>query len=90
MKERFFEALDDKDIEEIEEIRKEALESGHYRIKAFGRTMKRWKEQIDNFCKFDADHSCTNASTESYNNQCKIAKRVSHGFRKKKNYLKKV
>lgn len=53
MKERFCNAMDDRDLNEIHDIIKEALESEHYRIKDFGKTLKRWIKQIQNYCEHE-------------------------------------
>jgi hypothetical protein len=42
IKESFFEALDEKDIESIDTIIKQCRESEHYRIQQFGRTLSNW------------------------------------------------
>jgi len=91
IKERFCDALDEKNFEEIENVMGEALESTHYRTQWFWRTLKRWKTELKNFCLYSTDDfKFTNATTESINNQCKIAKRVSHWFRHKENYFRKL
>ncbi len=91
LKERFIDALNEKDWEEIKNMTQDALSSEHYRIKAFWRTLNRRKEELENFCIYSTDEfKFTNALTESVNNQCKVAKRVSHGFKNKKNYFKKL
>ena len=90
-KERFCEALDELNLEEIRRIRDECLDSEHYRIKDFGKTLKRWDKQLEGFCTHSTDEfKFTNAYTEWANNQCKVAKRVSHGFRHKSNYKRKL
>lgn len=91
MKENFIDALDEKNIEDINKIMNEALNSEHYRIKQFGRTLKNWYDWIENYCKYSTDDfNFTNAYTESINNQCKVAKRVSHWFKYKDSYLRKL
>ena len=90
-KERFMKALDELDIEEINDVMKDCLESEHYRIQWFGGTLKRRNKQLSNYCNCSSeDFKFTNAYTESFNNQCKVAKRVSHGFRNRENYLRKL
>jgi len=42
LKENFIDALDEKNIEDIDRIIKEALDSEHYRIQQFGRTLTNW------------------------------------------------
>ncbi len=91
MKEDFFDAMDELDIERIKEIMNNCLSSKHFRIKKFGRTLKRWLKWIEWFCRYSTkDFKFTNALTESINNLCKVAKRVSHGFRTKSMYIKKL
>jgi hypothetical protein len=78
-------------MEEINDVMKDCLESEHYRIKWFGETLKRRHKQLINYCNCSSDDfKFTNAYTESFNNQCKVAKRVSHWFRHKDNYLRKL
>lgn len=90
-KERFTKALDELDIEEIDDVIKDCLQSEHYRIKWFGETLKRRHKQLSNYCSCSSeDFKFTNAYTESFNNQCKVAKRVSNWFRHKDNYLRKL
>jgi len=91
IKETFCKALDELDIETIREVKERCLGSEHYRLKQFWRTLKKRDKQLENFCVHSTDDfKFTNAYTESINNQCKIAKRVSHGFRHKKNYKRKL
>ena len=91
VKERFCEALDELDITEIREIKDECLESEHYRINEFGRTLRNWDKQLYNYCQLSTeDFKFTNAFTESVNNQCKVAKRVSHWFKHKDSYKRKL
>ena len=90
-KELFCEALDELDIETIRKVRDRCLESEHYRIKDFGKTLKRRDKQLQGFCEHSTDDfKFTNAYTEGINNQCKIAKRVSCGFKYKSNYKRKL
>lgn len=90
-KEIFCEALDELDIETIRKVRDRCLESEHYRIKDFGKTLKRRDKQLQGFCEHSTDDfKFTNAYTEWINNQCKIAKRVSCGFKHKSNYKRKL
>ncbi|MDQ7023858.1 MAG: transposase [Candidatus Gracilibacteria bacterium] len=42
LKEDFMDALDELNMTEIDRIRDDCLKSEHYRIKQFGRTIKRW------------------------------------------------
>ena len=91
MKEDFFDAMDNLDIVKIKEIKDNCLASEHYRIKQFWRTLKRWMKWIEGFCKYSSKKfKFTNALTEWVNNLCKVAKRVSHGFRYKSMYIKKL
>lgn len=90
-KEMFCEALDELDIQTIREVRDQCLDSDHYRLKQFWRTLLRRDKQLQGFCEHSTDEfKFTNAYTESINNQCKVAKRVSHGFRNKESYLRKL
>lgn len=91
LKERFSDALEDKDFEEVVKVMEEALSSEHYRIQWFWKTLRRWKTELKNYCLYATkEFWFTNAPTESINNQCKVAKRVSHGFRHKENYMRKL
>ncbi|MDQ7022014.1 MAG: transposase [Candidatus Gracilibacteria bacterium] len=91
LKEDFMDALDELNITEIDRIRDDCLKSEHYRIKQFGRTIKRWYAGIKGFCEHSTDEfKFTNALTEGINNLCKVAKRVSHGFSSKVMYIKKL
>ena len=46
---------------------------------------------IESFCEYSSKKfKFTNALTEWVNNLCKVAKRVSHGFRYKSMYIKKL
>jgi hypothetical protein len=84
-------ALDELDIEEINDVMNDCLESEHYRVKWFWWTLQRRHKQLSNYCSCSSkDFKFTNAYTESFNNQCKVAKRVSHWFRNKDNYLRKL
>ena len=90
-KEWFYEAMDELNIKEIRRVRDECLQSDHYRINWFGKTLLKRDKQLEAFCTHSTDDfKFTNAYTESINNQCKVAKRVSHGFRYKSNYKKKI
>lgn len=90
-KETFCIALDKLDIETIRDVKNWCLDSMHYRINEFGRLLKRRDKQLENYCKHSTDEfKFTNAYTESINNQCKVAKRVSHGFVYKSSYKKKL
>jgi len=91
LKEDFYDALDSLNLKEIDRIRDDALNSEHRRLKQFWRTIKRWykwiKWYIENSTK---NFKFTNALTESINNLCKVVKRVSHWFRTKEMYIRKL
>jgi len=90
-KELFCIALDELDYETICEVQEWCLDSEHYRIKDFWKTLKKRHKQLKNFCEHSTkDFKFTNAYTESINNQCKVAKRVSHGFVYKSSYKRKL
>lgn len=91
LKEDFFDAMDNLDMNEIDRIMNECLESDHYRIKKFWWTLKRWYNWIKWFCQHSTPFfKFTNAFTEGFNNICKVAKRVSHWFKTKDMYFKKL
>jgi hypothetical protein len=91
LKENFIEALDDREWWEIQRITQEALASRHYRTNTWWRTLRRWRRELENYCIHSTEEfAFTNAYTESMNNQSKICKRVSHWFRHKGNYLRKL
>lgn len=91
LKEDFMDAMDNLDLEEIDRVMAECLESKHYRIQQFWRTLKKWYAGIKGFCEHStATFKFTNALTEGINNLCKVAKRVSHGFKYKSMYIKKL
>ncbi len=90
-KEWFCDAIDNLDIQEIRKVRDECLQSDHYRICWFWKTLLKRDKQLNAFCTHSTeDFKFTNTYTESINNQCKVAKRVSHWFRHKSNYKKKL
>lgn len=90
-KETFCNALDDLDLVAIREVRDRCLDSDHYRIQEFGRTLRKRDKQLQNFCTHSTDKfKFTNAYTESINNQCKVAQRVSHWFIYKASYKRKL
>jgi len=60
----------------------EMAKSNLKHIKAFRKTLMKWRIQILNYFKF----GLTNARTEGYNNVAKVIKRRSYGFRSFKNY----
>lgn len=91
LKEDFMDAMDERNLAEIDRIRDDCLASEHYRIKQFWNTIKRWYKWIKWFIEHSTDKfKFTNAVTESINNLCKVAKRVSHGFKTKEMYIKKL
>jgi transposase len=91
LKEDFLDAMDDLNLSEINRIMADCLASEHYRIQQFGRTIQKWYTGIKGFCENStAFFKFTNALTEGINNLCKVAKRVSHGFRYKSMYIKKL
>ncbi|MDQ7021995.1 MAG: hypothetical protein Q9M97_00415 [Candidatus Gracilibacteria bacterium] len=55
LKEDFMDALDELNMTEIDRIRDDCLKSEHYRIKQFGRTIKRWYAGIKGFCEHSTD-----------------------------------
>lgn len=91
LKEDFMDAIDELNLEEVDRIRDDCLNSEHYRIKQFWRTIKRWYEGIKGYIENSNEKfKFINALTESINNLCKVAKRVSHGFSTKSMYIKKL
>ncbi len=91
LKEDFYDALDNLDLIEIDRIRDDALNSEHRRLKQFWRTIKRWYANIKGYIEnSNKNFKFTNALTEGLNNLCKVAKRVSHWFRTKERYIKKL
>lgn len=91
LKEELMEALDERNMHEVDRIMQECQESEHHRLKQFGRTLKNWYSWIKWYCAHSTDDfKFTNAFTECTNNLCKVAKRQSHWFRLKENYIKKI
>lgn len=91
LKEDFYDALDDLDLSEIDRIRDDALNSEHRRIKQFWKTINRWYDWIKGYIENSSKQfNFTNTLTEGVNNLCKVVKRVSHWFRTKKRYIKKL
>jgi len=91
LKEDFMDAMDNKDLKEIDRIKEDCLKSEHYRMKQFWRTLTRWYEWIKWFFTLSCDtFKFTNALTEWINNLCKVAKRQAHWFKLKTMYLKKL
>jgi len=91
LKEDFYDALDNLDLDEIDRIRDDALSSEHRRLNQFWNTIKRWYENIKWYIEnSNKDFKFTNALTEWMNNLCKVVKRQSHWFRTKDRYIKKL
>lgn len=91
IKEDFMDAIDELNLSEVDRILIDCLNSEHYRIKQLWRTIKRWYEWIKWYIENSNENfKFTNALTESINNLCKVAKRVSHWFRNKTMYIKKL
>ena len=91
MKEDFMDAIDNLNLKEIDRIKQECLNSNHYRIRQFWKTLKRWYEGIRWYILHSTEKfKFTNALTESFNNLCKVVKRVSHGFKLKDMYIRKI
>jgi transposase len=84
-------AMDDKNLDEINRIMTNCLDSEHYRMKQFWRTLKKWYAWIEGFfsVRFDT-FKFTNALNEGINNLCKVVKRQAHLLRLKTIYLKKL
>ena len=91
LKEEFMDAMDDRKLNEIDRIILECKNSEHHRIKQFWRTLTNWYTWVKWFCEHSSDtFKFTNALTEWINNSCKIAKRQSHWFKIKENYIRKI
>ncbi len=91
IKEDFMNAIDDKDIKEIDKIIINCKNSEHHRLKQFWRTLTNWYEWIKGYCTYSTDDfKFTNAFTEWYNFLCKNLKRQAHWFRLKENYFRKI
>jgi len=91
LKEDFYDALDNLNLSEIDRIRDDALNSEHRRLNQFWRTIKRWYKNIKWYIENSNENfKFTNALTEGMNNLCKVVKRVSHWFRTKERYIKKL
>jgi transposase len=83
--------MDGRKLDEIDRIMEDALNSEHRRIKQFWWTIKRWYNWIKWYIENSTDNfKFTNALTEWINNLCKVAKRVSHWFKNKDMYIKKL
>ncbi len=91
IKEDFMNAIDELNLKEVDAIILDCKESEHHRLKQFGRTLTNWYDWIKWHCEHSTkDFKFTNALTEWINNSCKVAKRQSHWFRYKENYIKKI
>ena len=91
IKEDFMDAIDNLNLKEVDRIIRECEESEHMRIKQFWRTLKNWYKWIKWFIEYSTEEfKFTNALTESMNNNCKILKRQSYGFKYKENYFRKI
>jgi len=91
LKEDFYDALDNLDLNEIDRIRYDALNSEHRRLNQFWRTIKRWYANIKWYIEnSNKNFKFTNALTEGMNNLCKVVKRQSHWFKTKERYIKKL
>ena len=85
-KELLRESLQNKDEELLMKVKEDCLKSDQYRIRQFGRTLKRWFQAILNFFKFNI----TNAFTEGKNNKAKVFKRIAYGYRNKDSYIRRL
>ena len=84
-------AIDARNLGEVDRIVRDCRASEHHRILQFGRTLTNWYPGIKGYCEHSTDtFKFTNALTEGINNSCKVAKRQSHGFRIKDNYFRKI
>lgn len=85
-KELLREALNTQDPVILEKVKNDCIKSEQYRIRQFGRTLKRWFVAILNFFQF----KLTNAFTEGKNNKAKVFKRIAYGYRNKSSYIRKL
>lgn len=85
-KELFRECMQSRDPILLEKVMNDCLASEQYRISQFGRTIKRWFQEILNFFKLNI----TNAFTEGKNNKAKLFKRIAYGYRNKENYMRRL
>lgn len=85
-KELFRESMQNKDTELLKKVMGDCLKSEQYRIRQFGRTIKRWFQEILNFFKLNI----TNAFTEGKNTKAKLFKRIAYGYRNKENYMRRL
>jgi transposase len=85
-KEMITEMMEDKDKEQLEDLLYFLKDSEHYKLQELYRSLKKWKQEILNYF----EHGKTNARNEGYNNKAKIIKRISYGYKTKKNYIKKL
>lgn len=85
-KELLRESLQKKDPELLRKVLEDCLKSTQYRIRQFGRTIRRWYQAICNFFTLNI----TNAFTEGINNKAKVFKRIAFGYRNKQSYIRKL
>jgi hypothetical protein len=85
-KELLRESMRMKDEELLKKVIKDCLESTQYRIRQFGRTLKRWYQAILNFFEL----GITNALNEGKNNKAKVCKRIAYGYRNKESYIRRL
>ncbi len=85
-KELLNEAIETKDINLIDKLISDFLNSVHYKIQTCWKTLKKWKDEIKNFF----DTWITNAFTEWKNTKAKLFKRMAYWYWKKDNYIKRL
>lgn len=73
LKEDFMEAIDERNMAEIDRIISDCKASEHHRLKQFARTLVNWYDGIKGYCEHSTeDFRFTNALTEGINNSCKV------------------
>ena len=85
-KEMLFEAIEKKTMKKIDELIKYFWKSVHYKIVTVWKTLKKRREEIQNYF----DKQITNAFTEWKNTKAKLFKRMAYGYKKKENYMKRL
>lgn len=85
-KELLRESMQTRDEYLLKKVTEDCLKSTQYRIRQFGRTLKRWFQAILNFFRLNI----TNAFTEGKNNKAKVFKRIAYGYRNKDSYIRKL
>jgi len=85
-KELLNEAVETKDIDLIEKLISDFSNSIQYKIQTCWKTLKKWKNEIQNFF----DTWITNAFTEGKNTKAKLFKRMAYWYWKKDNYIKRL